>query len=203
MLVMTAYGSVELAVEAMKTGRLRLPPQALRRRRGAPRGAQGGGARAAPREVGRLRREVRAEARFGEIVARSRAMAGRWRWRGRWLATTPPSSSAAPAERGRSWWPASSTVRATGPTAPFMPVNCGGIPETPAGVRVLRLHEGRVHRRGPGQARPVRGGRRGHALPGRGGRAPAAAPGEAPAVAAGGRGAPGGRHARPSGWTCA
>jgi two-component system response regulator AtoC len=74
-LVMTAYGSFDLAVEAMKAGAYDYLPkpfgaeEVLLTLRKAEEREQ------LRREVGRLREEVRSEVRFGEIVARSPVMA--------------------------------------------------------------------------------------------------------------------------------
>ena len=73
-LVMTAYGSLELAIEAMKAGAYDYIPKPfgadevlLTVRKAEER-------ESFREEVGRLRSEVRADRRFGEIVARSPAM---------------------------------------------------------------------------------------------------------------------------------
>jgi two-component system, NtrC family, response regulator AtoC len=73
-LVMTAYGGLELAVQAMKKGAYDYIPkpfgadEVLLTVRKAEEREQ------LRREVGRLREQVRADARFGEIVVASRAM---------------------------------------------------------------------------------------------------------------------------------
>ena len=64
----------------------------------------------------------------------------------------------------------------------------------PARERAVRAREGLVHRRGAGQAGPVRGGAGRELLPRRGRRDAAVAPGEAPARAPGAGGDPGRRH---------
>ena len=68
----------------------------------------------------------------------------------------------------------------------------------PAGVRAVRLREGRVHRRGRPQGGALRAGRRRHAVPRRGRRSLAGDPAQDPARAAGGRVRAAGRHARRS-----
>ncbi len=45
---------------------------------------------------------------------------------------------------------------------PFIAVNCGAIPDSPARQRALRPREGRVHRRTGQETRPLRAGRRRH-----------------------------------------
>ena len=73
-LIMTAYGSMDLAVQAMKAGAYDYIPkpfgadEVLLTIRKAEEREQ------LQREVGRLRQEVRADRRFGEIVARSPGM---------------------------------------------------------------------------------------------------------------------------------
>ena len=65
------------------------------------------------------------------------------------------------------------TVRARDPqlrrprVKPFVAVSCAALAETLLESRALRPREGRVHRRGPAEARQVRDGRRRHHLPGR------------------------------------
>ena len=80
---------------------------------------------------------------------------------------------------------------------PFVAVNCAALPETLARVRAVRLREGRVHRRRRAQGRPLRAGERRHALPRRGRRPLAGDAAQDPARAPGGRiRAPRGERAR-------
>ena len=69
----------------------------------------------------------------------------------------------------------------------------------PAGVRAVRLREGRVHGGGRAQGRSLRAGRRRHPVPRRGGRPVAGDAAQDPARAAGGRVRAGGRHPDPPG----
>ena len=48
---------------------------------------------------------------------------------------------------------------------PFVAINCSALAGEPARVRAVRPQEGRVHRRGQGQDRALRGSRAGHHLP--------------------------------------
>ncbi|MDZ7779151.1 MAG: sigma-54 dependent transcriptional regulator [Gemmatimonadota bacterium] len=128
-LVMTAYGGIDLAVEAMKKGAYDYLPkpfgadEVLLTVRKAEEREQ------LRREVGRLRDEVRADARFGEIVVGSPAME-------RALAVV---RKVAPHDSPVLLSGASGTgkelvarlLHRESPRAdhPFVPVNCGGIPE--------------------------------------------------------------------------
>lgn len=128
-MVMTAYGSVELAVEAMKKGAYDYIPkpfsadEVLLTLRKAEEREQ------LRREVGRLRQEVRADRKFGEFVARSPAM----------TAALELASKAAPHNSPVLLSGASGTGkelvarlihRESGRAdAAFVPVNCGAIPE--------------------------------------------------------------------------
>ena len=78
---------------------------------------------------------------------------------------------------------------------PFVPVNCGAIPDRADGERAVRPQEGQLHRRGRRQAGPdpVRRGR--HAVPGRDRRPAAAHAGQAAARDPGEERAPGRRVA--------
>lgn len=129
-MVMTAYGGVELAVEAMKKGAYDYIPkpfsadEVLLTLRKAEEREQ------LRREVGRLREEVRADARFGEMVARSPAM----------TAALDLARKAAPHDSPVLLSGASGTGKelvarlvhreSRRRDGPFVPVNCGAIPET-------------------------------------------------------------------------
>jgi chemotaxis response regulator CheB len=117
-IVMTAYGSMDLAVEAMQAGAYDYLPKPfgadevlLTLRKAEER-------EMLRREVGRLREEVTAGRRFGDIVAAARRWCGSWRRPGRWPGTPPPSSWRGPPGPGRSSWPASSTASPPAPRGP-------------------------------------------------------------------------------------
>jgi two-component system response regulator AtoC len=128
-LVMTAYGSLELAVEAMKRGAYDYIPkpfgadEVLLTVRKAEEREQ------LRREVGRLRKEVQADRRFGEIVAGSAAM----------RKALDVVSKVARHDSAVLLTGASGTgkelvarlIHRESPRAqgPFVAVNCGGIPE--------------------------------------------------------------------------
>jgi two-component system response regulator AtoC len=128
-MMITAYGSIDLAVEAMKKGAYDYIPkpfgaeEVLLTLRKAEEREQ------LRREVGRLRNEVRADRRFGEFVARSPRM----------LEALEVASKAAPYDSPVLVTGASGTGKelvarlihresARGDGA-FVPVNCGAIPE--------------------------------------------------------------------------
>lgn len=128
-LVMTAYGSLEMAVEAMKRGAYDYLPkpfgadEALLVVRKAEEREQ------LRKEVGRLRREVQVDRRFSEIVASSGAMR-------RALTVVEKvakhtSSVLLTGASGTGKELVARLIHRESPrgTAPFVPVNCGGIPE--------------------------------------------------------------------------
>ena len=128
-LVMTAYGSLDLAVEAMKRGAYDYLPkpfgadEALLVVRKAEEREQ------LRKEVGRLRQEVEVERRFGEIVAGSASMR-------RALAVVEKvarhsSSVLLSGASGTGKELVARLIHRESPRndRPFIPVNCGGIPE--------------------------------------------------------------------------
>ena len=128
-LVMTAYGGLDLAMEAMKKGAYDYIPKpfgsddVLLIVRKAEEREQ------LRREIGRLRREVRADARFGEIVVGSPAM----------RSAMEVVQKVAPFDSSVLITGASGTGKeliarmlhreSSRAEAPFIPVNCGGVPE--------------------------------------------------------------------------
>jgi two-component system response regulator AtoC len=129
-LVMTAYGSFDLAVETMRAGAYDYLPkpfgaeELLLTLRKAEEREQ------LRREVSRLRVEVRADARFGEIVARAPAMV-----RALEVATKVArhdSPILVTGETGTGKELVARLIHAESPRsgAAFIPVNCGAIPET-------------------------------------------------------------------------
>ncbi len=128
-LVMTAYGGLDLAMEAMKKGAYDYIPKpfgsddVLLIVRKAEEREQ------LRREVGRLRREVRADARFGEIVVGSPAM----------RKAMEVVQKVAPYDSSVLITGASGTGKelvarmlhreSSRADAAFVPVNCGGVPE--------------------------------------------------------------------------
>ncbi|MCH1572009.1 MAG: sigma-54 dependent transcriptional regulator, partial [Longimicrobiales bacterium] len=129
-LVMTAYGGLDLAMEAMKKGAYDYIPKpfgsddVLLIVRKAEEREQ------LRREIGRLRREVRADARFGEIVVGSPAM----------RSAMEIVQKVAPYDSSDLITGASGTGKelvarmlhreSSRADAPFIPVNCGGVPES-------------------------------------------------------------------------
>lgn len=128
-LVMTAYGSSDLAVEAMKKGAYDYIPKpfgadevVLTVRKAEER-------EDLRREVGRLRNEVRADRRFGDLVARSASM----------IEALGVATKVAPHESpvllsGQSGTGKELVARlihkeSARADGPFVPVNCGAIPE--------------------------------------------------------------------------
>jgi two-component system, NtrC family, response regulator AtoC len=128
-IVMTAYGSSDLAVEAMMKGAydyLAKPfgaDEVLLTLRKAQEREQ---LRA---EVGRLRAEVRADRRFGEIIARSPLMVAALEVAGK--VARHPSAVLLTGASGTGKELVARLIHRESPRAsgPFIPVNCGAIPD--------------------------------------------------------------------------
>jgi two-component system response regulator AtoC len=128
-LVMTAYGSLDLAVQAMKKGAYDYIPkpfgadEVLLTVRKAEEREQ------LRREVGRLREEVRADARFGELVVGSPAMR---RALEIVMKVAPHDSSVlitGASGTGKELIARMLHRESTRAAHAFVPVNCGGVPE--------------------------------------------------------------------------
>ncbi len=129
-LVMTAYGSMELATKAMRLGAYDYLPKPfgaeevlLTLRKAEER-------ENLRKEVGRLRKEVRADRRFGDIVARSPAMVRALEVAGK--VARHPSSVLISGASGTGKELVARLIHRESARAdgPFIPVNCGAIPET-------------------------------------------------------------------------
>ncbi|MDT8367886.1 MAG: sigma-54 dependent transcriptional regulator [Longimicrobiales bacterium] len=128
-IVITAYGSIDLAVEAMKRGAYDYIPKPFGAEEVLLTVRKAEERENLRREVGRLRNEVRVERRFGEIVARSPRM----------VEALEVAAKAAPHDSPVLITGASGTgkelvarlIHRESPrvSGPFVPVNCGAIPE--------------------------------------------------------------------------
>jgi two-component system response regulator AtoC len=128
--VMTAYGGMDLAMKAMKLGAYDYLPKPfgadevlLAIRKAEER-------ENLRREVGRLRSEVRAERRFGEIIAGAPAMIRALEVAGK--VARHPSSVLLSGASGTGKELVARLIHRESDRAerPFIPVNCGAIPET-------------------------------------------------------------------------
>lgn len=128
-LMMTAYGSMDLAVEAMKEGAYDYIPKpfgadevllTVRKAEERERLEQ---------EVGRLRSEVREDRRFGEIVAGSPAMRKALSVAGKVAQHASPVLLTGASGTGKEL--VARLIHRESPRRdrPFVPVNCGGIPD--------------------------------------------------------------------------
>ncbi|MEK9502888.1 sigma-54 dependent transcriptional regulator [Gemmatimonadota bacterium DH-20] len=128
-LVMTAYGSSELAVEAMKKGAYDYIPKPfgadeviLTVRKAEER-------EDLRREVGRLRKEVRADRRFGDLVARSASMVEALGVATKVAPHDSPVLLSGQSGTGKELVARLIHKESSRADGPFVPVNCGAIPE--------------------------------------------------------------------------
>ena len=166
--------------------------RALERRDAARRGREPAPAAARARRRG-PRRASSARARRCR-----RSTASRARSRRRARRCSSPARAAPASELARA-------IHALSPRAkaPVRRAELRGAPRDAARERALRPREGRVHRRRQAARRPLRAGRRRHAVPRRDRRAPAVDAGEAAARAAGARRSSASAATRRSRSTCA
>jgi two-component system response regulator AtoC len=128
-MVMTAYGSLDLAMEAMKKGAYDYIPkpfgadEVLLTVRKAEEREQ------LRREVGRLRQEVRADARFGELVVGSPAMRRALEIVMKVAPHDSPVLITGASGTGKELIARMLHRESSRANGPFVPVNCGGVPE--------------------------------------------------------------------------
>lgn len=129
-LIMTAYGSMDLAMQAMKAGAYDYIPkpfgadEVLLTIRKAEEREQ------LQREVGRLRQEVRADRRFSEIVARSPGMMRVLELAGKVARHPSPVLVTGASGTGKELVAKLIHRESDRSEGPFVAVNCGAIPET-------------------------------------------------------------------------
>ena len=128
-LVMTAYGSLDLAVEAMKKGAYDYLPKPfgadevlLTVRKAEER-------EHLRKEVGRLRQEVRVDARFGELVVGSPAMRRALHIVEKVAKHDSPVLISGASGTGKELVARMLHRESPRAGAPFIPINCGGVPE--------------------------------------------------------------------------
>lgn len=128
-IIMTAYGSMDLAVEAMSKGAYDYLPKPfganevlLTLRKAEER-------ESLRREVGRLRAEVRADRRFGEIIASSPEMVRALEVATKVAPHPSPVLITGASGTGKELVARLIHRESTRAERPFVPVNCGAIPE--------------------------------------------------------------------------
>ena len=129
-IIMTAYGSMDLAVEAMSKGAYDYLPKPfganevlLTLRKAEER-------ESLRREVGRLRAEVRADRRFGEIIVRSPEMVKALEVATKVAPHPSPVLITGASGTGKELVARLIHRESNRAERPFVPVNCGAIPET-------------------------------------------------------------------------
>ena len=129
-IVMTAYGNMELAVQAMKAGAYDYLPKPfgadevlLTIKKAEEREELGA-------EVGRLRAEVSADRRFGDIIARSPAMVRALETASKVAPHKSPVLLTGESGTGKELMARLIHRESDRVDHPFIPVNCGAIPDT-------------------------------------------------------------------------
>ena len=128
-LVMTAYGGLDLAVEAMKKGAYDYLPKPFGADEVLLTVKKAEEREQLRREVGRLRDEVRADARFGEIVVGSPAMERALEIVRKVARHDSPVLVTGASGTGKELVARILHRESARADQPFVPVNCGGIPE--------------------------------------------------------------------------
>ena len=147
-IMMTAFASIETAVEAMRAGaeNYLIKPLDVERRAGRP--EQGAGeAQAGARGAERCASGCASATRFDNIIGEAPELQARLR--GGQAGRAHHGHGADP-RRDRHGQGADRPGDPRGVAAadkPFVKVNCAALSETPAGERAVRAREGRVHRR--------------------------------------------------------
>ena len=128
-IVMTAYGSVDLAVEAMKAGAYDYLPKPFGADEVLLTVKKAEEREELRREVGRLRSEVRADRKFGEIVARSPRMVKALEVADKVAGHPSPVLITGASGTGKELVARLIHRESARAEEAFVPVNCGAIPE--------------------------------------------------------------------------
>jgi len=128
-LVMTAYGSLDIALQAMKKGAYDYIPKPFGADEVLLTVKKAEEREQLRREVGRLRKEVRADARFGEIVAGSAAMQRALEIVMKVAPHDSPVLITGASGTGKELIARMLHRESTRAARAFVPVNCGGVPE--------------------------------------------------------------------------
>ncbi|MEZ4417450.1 MAG: sigma-54 dependent transcriptional regulator [Gemmatimonadota bacterium] len=129
-LVMTAYGSTDLAIDAMKRGAYDYLPKPFGADEVLLTVKKAMEREKLRREVGRLRAQVRADQRFGEIVARAPAMVRALEIATKVAPHPSPVLVTGPSGTGKELVARLIHQESERSEMAFLPVNCGAIPET-------------------------------------------------------------------------
>ncbi len=129
-LVMTAYGSMDLAIDAMKRGAYDYLPKPFGADEVLLTVKKAKEREKLRREVGRLRAQVRADQRFGEIIARAPAMVRALEIATKVAPHPSPVLVSGPSGTGKELVARLIHQESDRADQAFLPVNCGAIPET-------------------------------------------------------------------------
>ena len=159
-IIMTAYSDLDSAVVGLPGRRLRVPAQALRR-------AQGGGADPprGRRKPARGSARRRAPAQMPEMLGQAPAMQDVFRAIGRLSQSNVTVLITGETRLGQGTGGARAAQAQPARRRPVRRHQHRGDPEGPAGERTLRPRARRLHRRADHAPRPLRAGRRRHAVP--------------------------------------
>ena len=193
-MIVTAFGTVETAVEAMRLGAidfLQKPfaPEVLRLKveRALELRREKRGRERAEAEIEALRADAALPYRFGEIVGETPAMRALFQTIEKVAPTDASVCIHGESGTGKELVARAIHARSKRAGGPVREGELRRARRDAARVRAVRAREGRVHRRDQAQARPLRAGRRGHAVPRRDRRHDARPADQAAARAAGAR----------------
>ncbi len=182
-IMMTAHGDVETAVEAMKAGAFDFVTKPVHLDQLQVLVERGLESQKLIRELEHYRRKDRAHYSLDFVRGQSPAIQRVYQIAEQ-VALSDTTSVLIEGESGTGKELVASIIheKSTRKDKPFLEINCAAIPKELLESRALRAREGGVHRRPPAEAGPPRARQRRHPVPGRSGRDEPPAPGEAPAA---------------------
>ena len=157
-ILITAYASVETAVEAMKMGAYDYVTKPFKIDELQMTVQRALDYQAALRENVYLRKELKNQYRFENIIGTSRTMQQVYNLINKVADTDSTVLIQGESGTGKELVARGLHFNSNRQHHPFVAINCSALPGEPARVGIVRAQEGRVHRRGGGQARAFRRG---------------------------------------------